>query len=559
MFKPEFQFVVNDAQQARKTVRKHVMREFRRRERWENGDNKRVQGVNATTKGRRNAPIVLAQSESPSSSSPSVGAASPWSAETEGKSEASPETLPDHSRQRDTPENERDTMVNVAEKVEDVEVDAEINNALDDDGLRYRVDPWAAVARSQVDPFSKIKFDVGPATQALLHHFAWVMPSIMDEMVTGTNFHRIGWLYSCVAVHDPTPVHVILGFTLAHIAQLHGTNEPPLAIEHKQQALKLIKERMEDPVEAVNDGSIGSVVNIVGYELVDSNPQGFATHMTGIFRMSKERGGMATMHGNPDLEDVILRLDVLRAYIAISNPRYPDYAVVRSLEPLAINIPPKDSDWCSVDLSANDRREVYMFCEDSIYLIHELEDFMLLVGSAARTTTEELESKNTSNSRSKTKVQNLIQRSATQLLCRPELGNPCASRLPRKCCRLAALIFVDLAIKELFDSPHTSGQFVHVLKSRLLGIMTPWGSSLEMLVMVLIKHDRMALEQAWRAWYIADVVTMTMNFAEESWSIAEQKMLEFIWQDALSATPGLRSSLVWDMQTMVEVFINEWG
>lgn len=89
----------------------------------------------------------------------------------------------------------------------------------------------------------------------------------MDEMVAGTNFHRIGWLYSCVAVHDPTPISVILGFTLAHIAQCHGSKEPPLAIEHKNKALQLIKQRMEDPVEALSDGTIGAVVNIAGYEV----------------------------------------------------------------------------------------------------------------------------------------------------------------------------------------------------------------------------------------------------------------------------------------------------
>ena len=94
------------------------------------------------------------------------------------------------------------------------------------------------------------------------------MPSLMDEIVAGTVFNRIGWLYSAVAVHDPTPVHVIVGFTLGHISGLRGIKEPPMAIEHKAKALQLINARMEDPEQATSDGSIGAVIHIAAYEVL---------------------------------------------------------------------------------------------------------------------------------------------------------------------------------------------------------------------------------------------------------------------------------------------------
>jgi hypothetical protein len=244
------------------------------------------------------------------------------------------------------------------------------------------------------------------------------------------------------------------------------------------------------------------------------------------------------------------RLDVLRAYIAISNPRYPDYSIVRDLQPLAINIPPSVTGWNPLDYSVEDRINVYRFCEDSIYLVHALEDFMLLIGSAAKARTEELDST----------LGKLIASAAKQLLFRHSLGFADPLHLSRKCCRLAALIFIDLAIRELFDSPLDSGHFVRELKMRLLDTnMTPWARSLEMLVMVLIKHDRIALEKAWRAWYVADVVTMTMNLGEETWMMAERKMLAYIQQEAIRAVPGSRSSLIWDMRAIAEGFIDEWS
>jgi hypothetical protein len=89
----------------------------------------------------------------------------------------------------------------------------------------------------------------------------------MDEMVAGTCFHRLGWLYSAVSVHDPTPAPLILGLVLKHLANCHGLEEPPLAMENKAKALQLINERMEDPVRSLSEEAIGSVVNIAALEV----------------------------------------------------------------------------------------------------------------------------------------------------------------------------------------------------------------------------------------------------------------------------------------------------
>jgi hypothetical protein len=278
IFKPEFQFVVNeDAKQARKTVRKHVMREYRRRERFEQGVKKEkpvakakaANGTGPPKQGRKTSTATI-KCESPSSESTSIGVGSPSTPEyderNDGRNDPSIITLTGNKRRRGSPKVEEVDIQMIRQNPND-EAEYELPLTPTEYKLPYRADPWAAVARSQVDPFSKINFDCGADTQALLHHFAWIMPSIMDEMVAGTNFHRIGWLYSCVAVHDPTPVHVILGFTLAHIAHCHGEKEPPLAIEHKNKAIQLINARMTNPVEALSNNTIGAVVNIAGYEV----------------------------------------------------------------------------------------------------------------------------------------------------------------------------------------------------------------------------------------------------------------------------------------------------
>ena len=93
-----------------------------------------------------------------------------------------------------------------------------------------------------------------------------------------------------------------------------------------------------------------------------------------------------------------------------------------------------------------------------------------------------------------------------------------------KSLRLAALAFLDAAIREFFDSPPQPGYYTNKLKLRFLGSKalandSPWGRSLEMVIAVLLQADRMALERPWRAWYMADALTLTMRIGEWTWEM----------------------------------------
>ena len=94
----------------------------------------------------------------------------------------------------------------------------------------------------------------------------------MDEIVAGTVFRRLGWLYANVAIHDPTPVHIIIGFAASHVANLSGKSEPAFATEHKSKAIKLLNQRIEDPAEALSDRTLGAIVHIAAWEVGDLTP-----------------------------------------------------------------------------------------------------------------------------------------------------------------------------------------------------------------------------------------------------------------------------------------------
>ena len=299
-FKTTFQFVVNeDAKEARNTVRKHVMREYRRRERWqqelkkEDGDD----GYDPTATGekrRRKHSRPSSDSEPITSRDETAASASTSeSGETGDISiKAKQSVIPGSGWKRRRIQN-GNVIHNGSDGRPPIQLFGLVSEAEEAihelggvKGLPYQADPWAEVAVSDIDPFSRLCLQLGPATQSLLHHcmfkstlalswwksllipaVAWVMPSLMDEVVTGTVFRRVGWLYANVAVHDPTPVHVILGFTAGHLANLRGRPEPAFATEHKSKAIQLINERINDPAEALSDGTIGAIVNVAGWEV----------------------------------------------------------------------------------------------------------------------------------------------------------------------------------------------------------------------------------------------------------------------------------------------------
>ena len=173
-FKTSFQFVVNeDAREARNTVRKHVMKEYRRRERWE--QDKKQAGPEAP----RSALKRRRKSSKPSTGSDTSVSeegllVSPLSSEIGEQAGGSGTTetalaLPMTKRRRFMPPvfaESRQAQLWGA-------VNFDYENAMDElkggKTLPYQSDPWAAVAPSDIDPFSKLNH-LGPATQSLLHH-----------------------------------------------------------------------------------------------------------------------------------------------------------------------------------------------------------------------------------------------------------------------------------------------------------------------------------------------------------------------------------------------------
>ena len=174
-FKTSFQFVVNeDSKQARQTVRKHVMREYRRRERWEHSGDAaappRVRKKDAATKPktwRRKKGLLNTSSESSPSkeSSPVEGLVSGFDIPANGSS------VDDRvHRGSSGSENDIEEFRQLDNNNDIFDGSAVVPSDTQDSSQVYYADPWAAVGRSQVDPFSNTNFDNGPDLQSILYY-----------------------------------------------------------------------------------------------------------------------------------------------------------------------------------------------------------------------------------------------------------------------------------------------------------------------------------------------------------------------------------------------------
>ncbi len=183
-FATRFHFVSsNDPLNSRKSVRKHVMREYRRRERWEKGEGR----------GERISSTCISHSKRSQVSSPS----SAWEADPfegwdalDGNSAhwlATPESLslaetPGHllvvgkRRKLDLSLGKSVTRTDPSTlRHSHPWTDLGCEKAKAYDGaVPFRFNPWAAVAAADVDPFSKINFGTEPAMQALFHQCKFI-------------------------------------------------------------------------------------------------------------------------------------------------------------------------------------------------------------------------------------------------------------------------------------------------------------------------------------------------------------------------------------------------
>ena len=70
-----------------------------------------------------------------------------------------------------------------------------------------------------------------------------------------------------MVLRDPASFLQQMGTTVTHLELVHGTSYQRKALNYKQRALRLVNERLSDPVLGISDGVVGTVVSFLTHDV----------------------------------------------------------------------------------------------------------------------------------------------------------------------------------------------------------------------------------------------------------------------------------------------------
>ena len=109
-----------------------------------------------------------------------------------------------------------------------------------------------------------------------------------------------------MALKSATIFHSLLFVAALHYSLLHGSRDMATKAQtHKVTALRLINEKMKDPVNAVADENITAVITMAMFEVLLGNQGAWDCHMKGVAEMIKVRGGLEALQDNSFLSQYI--------------------------------------------------------------------------------------------------------------------------------------------------------------------------------------------------------------------------------------------------------------
>ena len=100
------------------------------------------------------------------------------------------------------------------------------------------------------------------------------------------------------AINDQLLFHATIYHWAMHFADTANDGmfaSHPGVMRHKLIAIRMINDKLSDPVEAVKDESLGAVVAIINTEISYGSAEESARHMAGLRAMIKMRGGIETI------------------------------------------------------------------------------------------------------------------------------------------------------------------------------------------------------------------------------------------------------------------------
>lgn len=224
-------------------------------------------------------------------------------------------------------------------------------------------------------------------------------------------------------------------------------------------------------------------------------------------------------------------LDLSRAYIPVGAPRYwlYDKSVLLSgcvgANPAARSVLPA---------RAAEMQEVQDGCIYNLKLIDNLEKMTANSAVAVDPSLEDWQSQ-----------EPVLCSAARRLFWHSSTEHPLESQMIPKwnSIRLAALLYINIALHELYSFPAQRGLFVKRFCSQVLDISVNWGRAVEMLIKLLLRDDRCFIRRHKRAWYVANAMIVVQGFGLGSWTTVEEAVRSYLTSGVYEECLGEKGSV----------------
>ncbi|KAE8451943.1 hypothetical protein EG329_002784 [Mollisiaceae sp. DMI_Dod_QoI] len=170
-----------------------------------------------------------------------------------------------------------------------------------------------------MDPFNALPASMSHKSNMLLNHFNNYRVLLREPVRRPPGGEMFAW-----AATDAALLHASLVLAGKHWTFLGGSKRliESTLYYHKMEAIRLLNERLADPVNSVSDGTVGAVGVLIFVECLDGSREAASVHLDGLEKMVQMRGDLYSPSMSGLLQRMIFLADLLTATANNCKPRF---------------------------------------------------------------------------------------------------------------------------------------------------------------------------------------------------------------------------------------------
>ncbi|KAN0089120.1 hypothetical protein V8E51_019380 [Hyaloscypha variabilis] len=142
---------------------------------------------------------------------------------------------------------------------------------------------------SRIDPFRALPVPPDQDTYQLLDHYTFTIPFLMYGTRSRSPVHH--QLYNC-ATQDPAAFHAVLAYSAQQLDSMSDVQISKRALHHSSRTLRLIHERIREPLFKFDDGLVMAIAFLAFTERRFGDDAIAQRHWLALGELFRARGGM---------------------------------------------------------------------------------------------------------------------------------------------------------------------------------------------------------------------------------------------------------------------------